>query len=58
MKIELLHDLPIAKNHGAIKGKIFDVLKVYKGTYVFLGDAGEECTAFSREVKIIREDKP
>jgi hypothetical protein len=53
MKVKLLIDLPIDKKHGAVKGKVFDLLRIEgvgnRRKYFFIGGAGEECAAFRYE---------
>ncbi|WP_174170108.1 hypothetical protein [Pseudoalteromonas sp. JC28] len=57
MKIKLLVDLPIDEQHGAKKGKVFEVHKVShdlsRDLYYFYDHAGQECAAWAREVEVI-----
>lgn len=60
MKIKLNVDLPIAPEHGAKKGRVFDVVEADRlddlmKRYFFIGDTGERCAALSREFEIIHE---
>ena len=51
-RMKLIIDLPIAKEHGATKGREFEITRREAGRdakVFFVGDAGEECAAFSRE---------
>jgi hypothetical protein len=60
MKIRLTVNLPIEKKHGAIAGRVFEVVKT-KGRTIrtqrvyFKGDAGDLCAAFWRECEEVRE---
>lgn len=55
MKIKLITDLPLLKDHGANKGREFDVVRVDiskvtgKQRYWFVSDVGEEVAALSGE---------
>ena len=55
MKIKLKIDLPIQKQHGATKGRVFEVLE-NRDKYSFFGDADEVCRAFPREVEIVDDE--
>lgn len=70
VKIRLTTDLPIAKEHGCAKGKVFDaeyqhtrideegkeVVDLSRGQPVqFTGDAGQLCVAFIREYEIVSQ---
>jgi len=54
-RIELKQDLPIESKHGATKGRVFEVVDD-AGGFWFVGDAGERCKAWAREVKVLPED--
>ena len=50
--IKLLVDLPIGKNHGAVKGAVFEVTRRGEGRnrlIYFIGKAGQECAAYRHE---------
>ena len=61
MKIKLIVDLPICKEEGGKKGRVFEVIrdtmdlrgKSAQRLYYFIGDAGSECGAYPREVEVI-----
>jgi hypothetical protein len=58
MKIRLTSDLPVRSCHGAIRGRVFDVIRhdeSYRGRFWFVGDAGEECHAFLFECEEVEE---
>jgi len=59
MKIKLTEDLPIDEKHGCTKGRIFEATHIeQKGRdkrVYFVGDAGEECAAFSSEYEFHTE---
>jgi hypothetical protein len=52
-KVVLTIDLPIDKEHGAIKGAIFDLLEESRGRYWFSGATGVKCAAWPGECEII-----
>lgn len=52
--IELIMDVPIAKEAGAKKGRVFDCIDVTGDDgmpmrWWFIGDTGERCAAFKHE---------
>ena len=58
MKIKLLFDIPVTKEHGMTKGRILDVLREgdggrYYPRWFVMGDAGEEIGIFAREAGVI-----
>ncbi len=55
-QVRLLLRLPIAKEHGAEKGRVFDCTRVDGRKAWFIGDASEECAAFlSYECEVFEE---
>lgn len=63
MKIKLAVDLPIAKEHGSLAGRVFKVTEVTGDTprtakYFFKGDSGARCAAFHGEIAEFIEDDP
>ena len=55
-KLKLTIDLPIATEHGATKGREFEITRREGGRNAkvfFIGDIGEECAAFSCEYERI-----
>jgi len=61
MKIKLLQDLPIGKEHKAFKGNVYEVIRIDENgrdtKYFFKGAASVECAAFDREVEFIEDDE-
>ncbi|WP_187993589.1 hypothetical protein [Vibrio harveyi] len=60
MKIQLTEDLPIADEHGAKKGRVFDVVEIGGGRhtlYFFIGDAGEKCGAYASSECVVVKDE-
>ena len=57
-KIKLLEDLPLAKKHGCLAGREYDVIRYEAGKFFFMGDAGEECAALTHEIKYWEEEQP
>ena len=63
MKIRLLIDLPVEKQHGCIKGRVFDVTRCDVNStsrrgaakWFFMGDTGEECAAFLQEFEVVQD---
>ncbi len=53
MKIELLVDLPITKDAGATKGRVFEVTDQEREKMFFVGDNGDRCAAFAYEYEIV-----
>lgn len=53
MRIKLTKDLPLADEHGCKARREFEVIDTGRGPYHFIGDAGEECVAYSYEAEEI-----
>lgn len=58
MKIKITQTLPIAKQHGAVEGAIFDLVKTdeVKDLHYFIGNTGQECAAYSHECELVEDD--
>lgn len=54
-KIRLTKNLPIGTEHGALAGRVFDVVGTRNGKLFFKGDAGELCAAWSHEYEFVEE---
>lgn len=61
MKIRLLEDLPVAAQHGAVKGRVFDAQETPEDErgrgavyYWIMGDAGERVGVLYHEAKVIK----
>lgn len=61
VRIRLTRSLPIEKRHGADKGRVFVLVRREaegrRRRAFFVGDAGEECAAFSGEYELVRDGR-
>jgi len=60
MRIKLIQDIPVGKQHGMIKGREFDSLdpkQDLRSAMIVLSDVGEEVILRLHEFEVIEPDK-
>jgi hypothetical protein len=61
MKIKIIVPVPLGVEYGITIGRFFDVLEITKGgrgenKYWVMGDAGEKCALFPREIQEVKNE--